>query len=221
VPPGLEAACLKALAKSPDDRYATAAELGREVQSWQDRERRKAEDELRQAGRRLMRQQAALVALTRNEVFAAGNVEATFRKMIEVAAQTIGVERVSIWRYSEDRQAIRCQLLYELSSGQYTSGLELRAESFPSYFEALTTSEVIAAHDARHDPRTREFTESYLKPLSIGAIMDAPIHIEGAMRGVVCHEHIGPPRTWMPDEQLFAIAIANLVAQTISQWERR
>jgi hypothetical protein len=41
------------------------------------------------------------------------------------------------------------------------------------------------------------------------------------MSGVVCHEHVGPPRKWLPDEQLFAIAIANLVSQTISQWEHR
>ncbi|MCE9556025.1 MAG: protein kinase [Planctomycetes bacterium] len=220
-PPALEAACLKALAKSPADRFATAAELAQEIQGWQDKQRRKAEDELRQAGDRLMRQQAALVALTRSEVFAGLDRDATFRQMIEVAARTIGVERVSIWRYTEDRQAIRCHLLYELSTGRYSSGIELKAETFPSYFQALLTSEVIAAHDARQDPRTCEFTESYLVPLNIGAIMDAPIHIEGGMEGVVCHEHIGPPRKWLPDEQLFAIAIANLVSQTISQWEHR
>jgi GAF domain-containing protein len=51
--------------------------------------------------------------------------------------------------------------------------------------------------------------------------MDAPIHVDGRKDGIVCHEHIGPPRSWTPDEQLFAIAIANLVAQAISQWQRQ
>jgi GAF domain-containing protein len=46
--------------------------------------------------------------------------------------------------------------------------------------------------------------------------MDAPLHVSGEMEGVVCHEHVGGAREWMPDEQLFAIAIANLVSQAIS-----
>src|SRR5262249_22386138 len=34
VPPALEAVCLKALARDPGDRYATAEELARDVQRW-------------------------------------------------------------------------------------------------------------------------------------------------------------------------------------------
>jgi serine/threonine protein kinase len=216
-PPALEAVCMKALSKDPSERHATAAEIAREVQGWQDRQRRRAEDDLRKAGERLMQQQAALVKLTRSEVFSAPELADIFHRMIEVSARTLAVERVSVWRYTEDQSAIRCHLLYELSSGRTSSGVELRADAFPSYFKALTTSEVIAAHDARQDPRTREFTDTYLDPLGIGAIMDAPIHVAGEMHGVVCHEHVGSARRWTPDEQLFAIAIANLVSQAISQ----
>jgi hypothetical protein len=221
VPADLEAACLKAMSKAPADRYPTAREFGQEVQGWQDKQRRLAEDELRQAGRRLFRQQAAVVALSRSEVFARPDLAATFRQMMKVAAETLGVERVGVWRYTDDRRGIRCDMLYELSADRHSAGTVLTADDYPEYFRALQTSEVIAADDARHDPRTREFTAGYLVPLGIGAMMDAPIHLSGAMIGVVCHEHVGPPRKWLPDEQLFAIAIANLVSQAVSQWEHR
>ncbi|HVS37855.1 MAG TPA: PAS domain S-box protein [Gemmataceae bacterium] len=46
-PPALEALCLRALAKRPEDRPAAAADLAREVQGWQEFERRKAEEALR------------------------------------------------------------------------------------------------------------------------------------------------------------------------------
>lgn len=47
VPAALEAACLRALAKEPRDRYQSAADLGQEVMKWQEVQRRAAEDALR------------------------------------------------------------------------------------------------------------------------------------------------------------------------------
>ncbi len=49
VPPALEALCLRALAKRPEERPAAAADLAREVQGWQEYERRKAEEALRES----------------------------------------------------------------------------------------------------------------------------------------------------------------------------
>jgi PAS domain S-box-containing protein len=47
VPLGLEAVCLRALAKRSTDRYDSASELAQDVQNWQEMERRKAEEALR------------------------------------------------------------------------------------------------------------------------------------------------------------------------------
>ena len=66
----------------------------------------------------------------------------------------------------------------------------------PRYFDALMTERCIAAEDARVDPRTSQFTEGYLDPLGIGAMLDAPVFARGQMIGVVCHEHVGEARRW-------------------------
>jgi PAS domain S-box-containing protein len=47
VPATLEAACLRAMAKQPSDRFASASELAQEVELWQEVQRRKVEEELR------------------------------------------------------------------------------------------------------------------------------------------------------------------------------
>jgi serine/threonine-protein kinase len=47
IPAGLEAVCLRALSKKPEDRYAAAKELADAVQQWQEAERRSAEEALR------------------------------------------------------------------------------------------------------------------------------------------------------------------------------
>jgi PAS domain S-box-containing protein len=49
LPVGLETICLRAMAKRPDDRYASAKELAEAVQQWQESERRRAEDALRES----------------------------------------------------------------------------------------------------------------------------------------------------------------------------
>jgi PAS domain S-box-containing protein len=52
VPVGLEEICLKAIAKEPDQRYQSAADLARDVQRWQEVQRQQAEEELRRSQER-------------------------------------------------------------------------------------------------------------------------------------------------------------------------
>jgi serine/threonine protein kinase len=217
VPAGLEAICLKAMAKEPGERFASAVELGLEIQGWQDRERRQAEDDLRGAFDRLRRQQAAVAALVHADVFSSHDLSAILRQLVEVAARTLGVARVSIWRRSADGHTLRCDALFELHDGRHSSGMTLDADAYPNYFAALSASDVISAPDARTDPRTREFADGYLVPLGITSMMEVPVH----PNGVLCHEHIGDRRAWLPDEELFAVAVGHIAAHAISHWERR
>jgi serine/threonine-protein kinase len=47
VPAGLEAICLKAIAKDPRERFSSASDLAQEVQRWQEVQRRQAEEQYR------------------------------------------------------------------------------------------------------------------------------------------------------------------------------
>jgi GAF domain-containing protein len=167
----------------------------------------------------LLLQTQALVELARSGAIRQ-SLEAAFEQITRAAAETLGVERVSIWLYDDDRSAIRCVDLYELGQRRHSRGGELRAEDYPAYFQALETERAIAAHEARSDPRTGEFTSSYLVPLGITAMLDAPVRAGGRMIGVVCHEHVGPPREWSEDEQRFAGSIADAASLAIEENQR-
>ncbi len=52
VPRTLEAACLRALSKAPAGRHASATALGLEIQTWQEVQRRQAEEEMRRSRER-------------------------------------------------------------------------------------------------------------------------------------------------------------------------
>jgi len=182
-------------------------------------ELKQVETELRGNQLRMQAQQAALVELTRSGAPVGDDLE--LQAITEVSARTLGASRVSVWRYNQDRSAIRCLDLYEADTDQHSLGQELAESSYPTYFQALSSLEVLNVVDVHADPRTRELSESYLKPLGISAMLDAPIYLDGKVEGVVCHEFCGPARQWTSDEQTFAVAVANLVSLALEVKERQ
>jgi diguanylate cyclase (GGDEF)-like protein/PAS domain S-box-containing protein len=148
------------------------------------------------------------------------DVLATIRRLTEAAAETLNVERASVWRLRPDGSAIECLDLYQRTEGSHQGGTVLTAELAPSYFRALATERVIAAHDAWEDPRTAEFRAGYLQPLGITSMLDAPVFVRGQATAVVCHEHVGPARRWQFWEELVASTFADFVAAAFEAQSR-
>jgi PAS domain S-box-containing protein len=194
-----------------------AGRSGRLVLATDVTERERAFNELRASQEAYERQYAALAALTRRGILQTTDQEAAFSEITQNTAHTLGVERVSVWRLTAERDAIVANDLFERSTARHSSGHRLEAASFPAYFRAVMGSEVLVADDAESDPRTSEFTESYLRSHRITSMLDAPILVGGEFAGVVCLEHVGPRRNWTAGERSFAISAANLVALVLAQ----
>lgn len=183
-------------------------------------DRHLAEEQTRKREQRLRRLNQALGELSHGDTWKSGGLSAAFQHVTEVAAQALEVERVSIWLYDDTCTKIICQDLYEQPAERHSLGFELNSSEYPSYFEALVSGRAIAIHDAHNDPRTSEFSEKYLTPLSIASVLDAPIRKLGHSIGVVCHEKIGQGRYWLPEEEAFAGSIADFVAMMIEAEDR-
>jgi PAS domain S-box-containing protein len=168
----------------------------------------------------LEKQSATLAELTASETVYSGDLDAALEEITEAAAQTLGVRRTSVWLYNPDRSIIECVDLYMQGEG-HSDGAELSAEDYPKYFEALSEEHIIAADDAHSNPHTREFSESYLTPHGISSMLDAPIRLAGEMVGVVCSEHVGPPREWSWEERSFITSVADFVASAMEAQERQ
>jgi len=176
---------------------------------------------LQWSAQQYLRQRGALTSLIQDERLYHGELVEALRSITKTVATTQDIARVSIWRYLEDQSVIRCLDLYEAATDQHSAGAELSADLVPAYFEAMRQGAVIAADDAQYDPRTCEFAPGYLVPLGITSMLDARIHLHGALHGVLCLEHVGAARTWTPDEQTFAVAVANLVSLAMEGEQRR
>jgi diguanylate cyclase (GGDEF)-like protein/PAS domain S-box-containing protein len=147
-------------------------------------------------------------------------VSQAIRSLTEAAAHTLDVERASVWRVRPDASAIECIDLFHRSSGQHEGGQVIVSGQAPSYFRAVASAGVIAAHDAAEDPRTAELRAGYLAPLGISSMLDAPVFVRGQAIGVICHEHVGPTRHWQFWEELVASTFADFVATALEAESR-
>lgn len=149
-----------------------------------------------------------------------GDPDGALRAITETACATLGVARASVWILDEDHRVLRCADLFERGAGRHSDGLTLLASDYPLYFAALAREEPISAVDAHADPRTSEFSSGYLRPLGIGAMLDAPLRTGGRLVGVLCHEHIGAARAWTGGEERDAAFLASLTSLALELAER-
>ena len=174
----------------------------------------------RRRGRREQYQQT-LIDLSRHPVINRDDPQQAFHVITETLATTMPVERASIWLYKEEQAAIECIDLYEQTSNEHQAGVVLHKRDYPGYFEALQAGRLIVANNAHTHPATTEFSENYLKPLGIDAMLDAPIRLGSELIGVVCLEHTQSIRAWAASEESFALSIADFVAFLIENQRRR
>jgi putative nucleotidyltransferase with HDIG domain len=169
----------------------------------------------------LQSRQSAIVQLSTHPAVVRGDFHRAIRRITEISAEALEVERVSIWLLDNGQGILRCEDMYQRTSRQHGSGLVLKSVDYPVYFKAMRSGRVVDAHDARNDPRTKEFAEGYLTPNDITAMLDAAIRVSGELVGVVCHEQVREPRHWSAEEIAFAGEVADQVAQTIQNSQQK
>ena len=144
-------------------------------------------------------------------------------QLLETSATTLEVERVSFWSLQDDGKSIRRENQYCLSSGEHDGeSLLLTDAILPVYFSSLHEGmSLIVSPDAKNDPRLLEFQQGEFGYLEIGAMLDAPVHRQGRLSGIICHEHVGGPREWTARDIDFARHVAQWIALAMEIDERR
>jgi diguanylate cyclase len=148
-------------------------------------------------------------------------LDATLERLMRIGCDALDVARIGLWLFGPGRATIRCEALWTVANGFHRPDMEASVDDVPAYFAALESALAIDACDAQHDPRTREFTDSYLRPNQVGALLDAPVRRSGDTVGVLCMEHVGGPRPWSDAERMFSAALAMAVSQLLEHVQYR
>ncbi len=151
--------------------------------------------------------------------FHGNRLDEVLRQLTATTAQTLNIERVSLWGLCEQRQQLECIDLYELSHDRHSNGRKLHARHYPEYFRALSRGEPIIADDALKHPSTQEFLRDHLLMHGISALINSPIHAGGELQGVLSIERVGEHSAWTSLQRLFVHAVASLVSLALLQHE--
>jgi signal transduction histidine kinase len=202
--------------------YATIKDLGDSLSQLQYSvgTQQKLEDELNKNKDSLSRQNSALLFLAKN-VLKRSSLDLSIQLISEKTAEIMDGDRVSIWALNKERSYMECLDFFERSKNEHKTQERLNTKDYPAYFTTLENNGVIDAYDAHTDSRTMEFASTYFHPLGISSTLDAPIHLDGKLKGVICIEQYNEKRQWAIEEKSFITAIADLIAITIETFERR
>ena len=170
---------------------------------------------------RRLQQRGALLQLLRRNWPASADLRSALSDIAQTSGRILNVRRCGIWTLSENGRQLLCIGLYDQDGRKAEDEPHLEAARHPAYMAAVSEKESMPVEDVQSDARARELRSPYLAPRKIGALLDAPLYFEGKLRGVICHEHVGGPRTWTDDEKTFCVAVASQAARVIGDWERR
>jgi serine phosphatase RsbU (regulator of sigma subunit) len=154
------------------------------------------------------------VELSRSEGLSSANQlneKSLFEKLVKAAAENLKTQRVSIWLYNTDRSAIIRSVQYDNKAIIYDP-IKLERKDYPKYFSAIDTKPFVLANDAKNYYATKEFTDSYLKPLGIFSMLDCPIIIDGESVGVICCEQQLDFAKWGNEEVLFVESLSDFIS---------
>lgn len=150
-----------------------------------------------------------------------GDKTLAYQEILSTTAQALQTSRVSIWHYHAAEHCIECMALYDKGVVTVEVGTKLFETDFGEYFKAMLSEKVIVAENARQHPATRDFKDSYLIPLDIYSLLDAPYIENGKFQGVICCEHQEEKRNWDQEDILFVNSISDLVCMAINSFQRK
>ena len=150
------------------------------------------------------------------------HLSSTMLEVAKLSSRALGCKRTSIWLFDGGVRNLHCSIQLVDHVEHYESArqpVSLDCSQCPTYVAALAQTHALAVEDVYSDARTSEL-EGYCREREVGALLDIPITIPGALLGVVCHEHVGGPRQWQPEEIDFAATVGSLLALAL-ETERR
>ncbi|HUJ42536.1 MAG TPA: PAS domain S-box protein [Opitutaceae bacterium] len=188
-------------------------------------ERVRAEQERTALLERTRRQAEAIVRYAIDPAVTAGDVPQAARKMTEMAANALEVERASVWLLEADKRTAHCVDRYERSFRRHSPPMvPIDLARYPEILANIVEGRAIAVEDIDRDPRTQrlgdELAAAGFYRGGKASALTTGVRVRGEVIGVVWTATVGDIKQWQPDEIAFCGALGDQFAQAVLNAER-
>lgn len=158
-------------------------------------------------------QRRASSELAQNSQAYLGNLNATLRGITTTAAEALGLDGVSIWRYdSPDRQRLTVLECYTVATNQHDQGRTLDLVPAGDQSKVILSDRGFAIADITLEPFAPDIVRTYCEQQQILSLLSVPVWQDGRVCGFVWFERKTPPRRWSEDTQQFAHSISDFIS---------
>ncbi|MDR2599451.1 MAG: substrate-binding domain-containing protein [Oscillospiraceae bacterium] len=163
----------------------------------------------------------ALVLITKSSKILEGDVKAAAEFIAQEGSKVLNVHRISIWGITNEEDALVNITTYERATDEYKIFDNFDLVSREDYSRLLQSERLLVAKNVTE---SEELDDGYNPVLC--ARLEAPIRVDGKLAGLInadldiCNE-FPEERDWLVEEQNFVSSLADLMALTISGFERR
>lgn len=134
-------------------------------------------------------------------------------------AEVMRIDRVGIWFYTIDKEAMYEELTYVVDRPN-SQGTILKKSDIPIYFQHLQEERVISCENTFECSATSELVDSYMRPLDVRSLLDAPIFSDGEMIGILCCEKEKTLMHWDSHDQNFVASCSDFIGRIIEGEKR-
>lgn len=146
------------------------------------------------------------------------NLDKTIGTIIKAAAKASNIDRVSFWKYTNDK--IICKKLYLLDVNKFSEKITIKKENCPVFFEFLKSESQIVASDVHEKWKDTEFITDYFIQHDIKSMLDIPIYNNGELTGSLSFETTKQKKFWDNDDINFARTISDIISLQIASRKR-
>jgi two-component system, sensor histidine kinase and response regulator len=183
--------------------------------------RRRVEMQIAGTAARLEAQQSTLSAFMQSDTMQRASLVQALRHLAEATAETLGVERVSFWRFSPDQTCLTAIDIFNSETQTHIPDHTIYAADHPAFFKTMINQGEVVADSFQQDHRTSSFLTTHETTQNIGSSMSMSIRCDGTPVGMISAEKCGPAIQWSQEQKLFMAAVTGIAALIIERDERQ
>jgi signal transduction histidine kinase/ActR/RegA family two-component response regulator len=133
------------------------------------------------------------------------------RRLTEIAAKSLDVGRVGVFRWREDATVLECLDMYRHPEDIHEIVPDLRENRHPDYLDTMRRELIVAADDVRYAP-FMGMRQDLVAQNNVGAVVGAGIFLDGKLSGQITFSHLDTPRHWSMQELAYCRSLANVMS---------